>query len=66
MKKLYGWMLGTLCKTRRAACICGLGRSAALQILGIASAIPAVAVYPGNGRGASANLQRARQRQSGA
>jgi len=29
-------MLGNLCKTHRAACICGLGRSALLQILAIA------------------------------
>ena len=31
-----------LCTNRRAACICGLGRSAALQILAIATAIAAV------------------------
>jgi len=39
---ISGRKFRTLCKTRRAACICGPGRSAALQILGIALAIPAV------------------------
>jgi len=34
--------LRNLCKTRRAACICGLGRSAVLQILACAAALACV------------------------
>ena len=37
--------LGILCTNHRAVCICGLGRSAALQILAIATAI-AASIFP--------------------
>ena len=39
--------LGMLCTNHRGVCICGLGRSAALQILAIATAMAAVcALHP--------------------